>query len=99
MTDAMDERDIVKGLTRLIRGEMKSEEVRRLVGREGFSTFSELCESRLPEELAKIRIGTRDVLQQIDRWRRRAIDLKELWFWADELYNIAFNHRIGYEPR
>jgi hypothetical protein len=95
----VDERDLYRDLGRMIRGELPSAEVRRLCSREGFKSFSELCETRLPEDLGRVRIGTRDVLARIDAFRRRGIDLPELWFWADELYNISFNHRIAYESR
>ncbi len=95
----MEDRDIYRDLARMIRGEMRSAEAKRLAEREGFQSFSELCGTRLPEELARVRIGTRDLIARLDEHRRRAIDLDELCFWADELYNIAFNHRIAYEPR
>ncbi len=95
----MDEKELIRDLARLIRGELTSGELRRLAKREGCASFSELCEARLPEDLLRLRIGTRDLLAWIDRYRRRAIDLRELWTWADELYNISFNHRIAYEPR
>lgn len=95
----LDEKEIVRDLSKMIRGELTSGEVKRLVRREGFDSFSEMCGTRLPEDLGRVRIGTRDILTRIDRFRRRAIDLYELWFWADELYNISFNHRIAYEPR
>src|SRR5207245_9964174 len=68
----LDERELYKDLSRLIRGELSSVEVKRLVSREGFKTFSELCEMRLPEDLGKVRIGTRDILTRIDRYRRKA---------------------------
>jgi hypothetical protein len=95
----MDEREIYRDLSRMIRGEITSAEAKRLAEREGFPSFSELCGTRLPEHLAKVRIGTRDLLARLDHYRRRASDLRELWSWADELYNISFNHRIAYEPR
>jgi hypothetical protein len=95
----MREGDLTRELGRMIRGELTSAEVKRLAKEEGFESFSELCETRLPEDLQKVRLGTKDVLARIDRYRRRGTDLYELWFWADELYNISFNHRIAYEPR
>lgn len=95
----MEERELYRDLSRMIRGELSSAEVKRLAQREGFRSFSELCETRLPEELGRVRLGTKDLLARIDKWRRRSTDLYELWFWADELYNISFNHRIAYEPR
>jgi hypothetical protein len=95
----MDERDLYRELGRMIKGELSSAELKRIAEAEGCKSFSELCEARLPEELGKVRVGTRDLVAKIDRYRRRAIDLFELWFWADELYNISFNHRIAYEQR
>lgn len=86
----------------MIRGELTSAEVKRIASEAGFESFSELCETRLPEDLAPrlgVRLGTKHVLARIDQYRRRATDLYELWFWADELYNISFNHQIAYEPR
>jgi hypothetical protein len=95
----VEERELYRDLARMIKGELTSADVKRLVSREGFQSFSELCETRLPEDLGKVRIGTRDILTRIDAYRRKQIEIFELWYWADELYNISFNHRIAYEPR
>jgi hypothetical protein len=95
----LTDREIYRDLSKLIRGELATSELKRLARREGFKTFSELCASRLPEDLGRVRVSPRDVLGRIERFRRGAIDLRELWSWADEVYNISFNHRIAYEPR
>ena len=61
----------------MVRADLREAEKDRLCQREGFRTFSELCETRLPEDLGKVRIGTRDILTRIDlveywnKFRRR----------------------------
>jgi len=95
----VDDRDLVRDLGRLIKGEVVVADLTQAAEKEGFESFSELCEARLPAQLARVRIALRDMIARIDRWRRREIGRKELQAWADELYHVSFNHRIGYEPR
>ncbi|MHC4391833.1 MAG: hypothetical protein ACYS22_11045 [Planctomycetota bacterium] len=94
----MNERELCRDLSRLIRGQLKSNDLKRIAKRNGFESFAGLCESVLPEKVTSVRLTTHDMISRLDRFQTGEINLHELWFWADELYNVSFNHRISYEP-
>lgn len=94
----MNESELCRDLARLIRGELRCLDLQTQARRAGFDSFAELCESELPEQLGEgIGLTTGDVLTRLDRLLAGEIDLAELYAWADELYNISFNHRFEYE--
>lgn len=94
----MNERELYRDLSRMIRGELLSSELRTMAQSAGYHSFAELCESQLPETIERVSITLKDVVTRIDGFRSGAIDLDEVWSWADELYNISYNHKIAYEP-
>ncbi len=95
----MEPRRLERQLHRVIRGELRSADIQRLAEREGFRSFSELCESSLPETLREIRLDEETVLQRLRAFLAGELELFELWFWADELYHISYNHEVSYAPR
>lgn len=97
MAERLDERNLLRELARMVRGDLPALELRQMAEGEGYGCVAEMCEARLPEDLRRLRIGAADLLARIDAWRRGRVELRELCAWADELYNVSFNHRITYE--
>jgi hypothetical protein len=95
----VDERDLLRDLSRLVRGELSSADAARAAEREGYPSFAALCEARLPEALPRVKIGTREVLARIERYRKRGIELRELQAWADQLARVTFHHQVALEAR
>lgn len=94
----MQRRNLERQLRRVILGEMKSAEIQQLAEREGFCSFSDLCESSLPETLRAIRLSETTLVDRLRACLGGRLDLFELWFWADELYHISHNHLVSYSP-
>ena len=95
----MESKRLEAELDRVIRGELDSSDIQRLAESEGFRSFSELCESVLPESLERIRLDERTVTRRLRAYLAGELDLFELWFWADELYHISYNHEVSFGPR
>lgn len=94
----MQRRNLERQLRRVILGEMKSAEIQQVAEREGFCSFSDLCESSLPETLRAIRLTETTLVDRLRACLSGHLELFELWFWADELYHISHNHMISYAP-
>ncbi len=95
----MTPREIARTLSRLIRGEVSSAQALRMARRAGFDSFAQLCGIRLGNGRKRVRLSRCHLLERIERHRRGALGVDELWRWADELYHVGVADGIRFVPR
>ena len=73
----MQRRNLERQLRRVILGEMKSAEIQQVAEREGFCSFSDLCESSLPETLRSIRLTETTLVDRLRACLSGRLDLDQ----------------------